>query len=121
MTSRFGLCFVVACVVIALLCVVTVGDAKVGVNSLPPVQLVAGANMVGWPLLVTVPLTDALGACYPHLIHAESYDANDVADPWEKYHRDYPPFLWDMTAMQYAHGYWLTMDAPCTWTPGVTP
>jgi len=94
-----------------------VADAYVGAG-MPSIQLQEGYNMVGWPLLTTMPLEDALGDCYPHVLMLWHHDAADTIDPWKNYDVAVPPFLNDLTAMQYGHGYWLQMSAGCTWTPG---
>lgn len=112
------LVIIVALVLGALWLVRTeIADAAV-IPSMPPVELHAGWQMVGWPLLTTMPLEDALGDCYPHVLMLWHHDAADTIDPWKNYDVVVPPFLNDLAAMEYAHGYWLQMDAACTWTPG---
>ncbi len=91
------------------------GDAMV--NGLPPIALQQGWNMVGWPLLVSKPLPDAFGTCWPLVTMVWSYDATDAIDPWENFDLAVPPFLNDLTELRYGHGYWVQVSADCAWTP----
>jgi hypothetical protein len=93
-----------------------VADAYVG-SGMPSIQLHEGYSMVGWPLLVSKPLPDAFGACWPLVTMIWSYDAADAADPWENYDIAVPPFLNDLTELRYGHGYWVQVSADCAWMP----
>jgi len=121
MKRNWFVVIMIVVVVMVILALSTYGaDAKVGVQSMPGIWLKTGWNMVGWPLLVSVPLTDAMGLCYPQVTMMYEYDANDVNDPWGKYSSTAPYwFLNDLTQTQYMHGYWVRVSTDCYWEPGV--
>ena len=82
----------------------------------PTIPLRSGWNLVGYPSLVTRPVTQALASIAGQYDLVYAYEAADPADPWKKYNVAMPPILNDLVAMAPGKGYWLRVAADCVWT-----
>lgn len=79
------------------------------------IPLYPGWNLVGYPSLVTRPLTEALASVIEQVDLAYSYDAADPDAPWETYDAARPPFLNTLTEMRPGRGYWVRVTEACDW------
>jgi hypothetical protein len=93
-----------------------VGTAPVTTN----IALHTGWNLVGYPSEVNRSLPDALslnGCTDFSLVYA--YQASDPA-PWKMYDPSMP-FGNDLTDMSHGLGYWIWVNADCTWSVKYLP
>jgi len=78
------------------------------------IPLVEGWNLVGYPGLVTRPITEALASIAGKYNLVQTYDAAESR--WLTYDVSMPPFLNDLTEMVPGKGYWLVVTEDCVWT-----
>jgi hypothetical protein len=67
----------------------------------------AGWNLFAYPVHATRPVTEALASIEGYYTTVYSYDETDVDDPWKVYDTDAPPWVNDLTNMEYGRGYWI--------------
>ena len=87
------------------------GDDVLSISGALPetvLQLEAGWNLVGYNLLVSQPISDALSPVSGDYSIVWTYDASDSADPWKKYDPSVP-FGNDLMEMGPGKGYWIMM------------
>jgi hypothetical protein len=77
------------------------------------IPLVEGWNLVGYPGLVTRPITEALASIAGKYNLVQTYDAAESR--WLTYDVSMPPFLNDLTEMVPGKGYWLVVTEDCVW------
>lgn len=83
------------------------------------IPLNQGWNLVGYPLHVSQPVTEALSSIDGFYTTVYGYDAFDTVDPWRMYDATVPPnfhsLVNDLTTMEFAEGYWIYATQPVTW------
>lgn len=78
------------------------------------INLVTGANLVGYPRRSQMALSTALGSCANSVSKVYGYDATDSADPWKVWDRTLPEYANDLTMLKPGLGYWVYASQPCT-------
>ena len=83
------------------------------------IALNSGWNLVGFPLLDSQPITEALASIDGFYTTVYGYDAFDSADPWKMYDAtvpsNYHALVNDLTEMEFGSGYWIYATMPVTW------
>ncbi|MBK8821420.1 MAG: right-handed parallel beta-helix repeat-containing protein [Anaerolineales bacterium] len=80
------------------------------------IDLYEGWNLVAYPSMTNRPLPEVLnenGCTDFSVVYA--YLANDAA-PWKLFDLSLPPFLNDLSEMAPGSGYWIWVNADCTWS-----
>jgi subtilisin-like proprotein convertase family protein len=70
-----------------------------------------GWNNISFPWQEPTPIRtalDRLGAAYYTAIYG--YNGNDTADPWKVFDPAAPPYVNDLTTMEYGQGYWIAIE-----------
>jgi hypothetical protein len=73
----------------------------------------AGWNLLWYPCRDPLPVPAALASIEDHYI-IYGYDATDTADPWKVYDETAPPYVNDLTALEFGQGYWIHVPQPTT-------
>jgi len=76
------------------------------------IQLCAGANLIDYPSIATVPLPDALASIAGKYQRIHAYEPADSADPWKSFDPNVPPFINDLSTLGPGRGYWVQMTEP---------
>ena len=79
------------------------------------VPLYAGWNLAGYPLAISKPIEEALGALSSLTTLIRMYNASDRTDPWKVYNPQLPAFN-DLHNFTPLYGYWINMSQNATWT-----
>ena len=78
------------------------------------IPLAAGWNLVGYPSLVTRPVTVAFATIDGKYNVVEAYDA--FSQTWKIYNKNFPPDLNTLTDMSPGWGYWIRTTQACIWS-----
>jgi hypothetical protein len=73
-----------------------------------------GWNMVAYPVPGTRPVEGALASISGSYGMVYGYEPTDPADPWKLYAPGVPEWVNDLDALEFGHGYWISVTQPIT-------
>jgi hypothetical protein len=73
-----------------------------------------GWNMVAYPVPGTRPVAEALASISGAYGMVYGYEPTDPADFWKLYAPDVPVWVNDLDALEFGHGYWISVTQPIT-------
>jgi hypothetical protein len=73
-----------------------------------------GWNMVAYPVPGTRPVEEALASISGAYGMVYGYEPTDPADPWKLYAPGVPEWVNDLDALEFGHGYWISVTQPIT-------
>jgi hypothetical protein len=74
-----------------------------------------GWNMKGYPILDTRPITKALASIEGYYTRVCHYQTEDIRDHWKCFGANVPPWVNDLTQMEFGDGYWIYATETITW------
>ena len=78
-----------------------------------PIQLYAGANLVGFKTIESIGIAEAVAPIYSQVESIWTYDASQGG--WIFWDKISPPFLIDLDYLEPGRAYWVTCSSDCTW------
>ena len=78
------------------------------------IPLTAGWNLVGYPSQTSRPVQVATAGITGNLLAVQTYDP--TSESWQRYRPGVASYVNTLTEMEPGIGYWINVDANCTWT-----
>ncbi len=72
----------------------------------------SGWNLFAYPLPESRPVTEALKSIIGHYTTIYAYDNDDAGDPWSVFDAAAPPWVSDLSRLEYGRGYWINIVGP---------
>jgi hypothetical protein len=74
----------------------------------------SGWNLFSYPVQTERSITEALQSIAGAYTTVYAYYPNDAVDPWRVYDVDAPDWVNDLTSLDFAHAYWISVTQPTT-------